>query len=364
MAFQIKDFASIVASQINHARQVTDKVTDFQPGSVVRTLMEAPAVEVEELYLQFFLGLREAIPVATFLSFGFDRLPAARARGFVSVSVSTALNADLLVPRGTEFTSSDGRTYISSEPVVWPAGTNVIRIPIEATSSGLAGNIAAGAIVSSPFFDDAFSISNTQISSGRDEESDREREARFADFVESLSRGTVVACEYAVRQARVIDSDGNIDEYVTRIGTLENPGYVRIFAYSSRGVPSAALITDAQRRLDGWKDGTTGVVTPGFRAAGVRVDALPMVERVVDASIGVSMFPGYSLSNAVKQQMSDVFATAVRGVLPGEVLQIGTLVELLLSVAGVRAVVPAVNENIVCAVHEALIPGTLNVSAL
>lgn len=51
MAFQIKDFASIVASQINHARAVSDKITDFQPGSVARTIMEAPAVEIEELYL-------------------------------------------------------------------------------------------------------------------------------------------------------------------------------------------------------------------------------------------------------------------------------------------------------------------------
>ena len=83
--FQIKDFVSISAGSINHARAVTDKVTDWAPGSVARTLIEAPAVEIEELYLQMFLGLRDAIPVATFKSFGFEKLPAARAQGWVTV---------------------------------------------------------------------------------------------------------------------------------------------------------------------------------------------------------------------------------------------------------------------------------------
>ncbi len=55
MAFQIKDFTSIVASMVNHMRGTQKKVTDFQKGSVARTLVEAAAVENEELYLQMFL---------------------------------------------------------------------------------------------------------------------------------------------------------------------------------------------------------------------------------------------------------------------------------------------------------------------
>lgn len=364
MPFQIKDFASIVASEVNHARAVTDKITDFQPGSVVRTLMEAPAVEIEELYMQFFLGLRDAIPVATFMSFGFDKLPAARAHGYVSVSKVVPPAQDLLIPAGTGFSTLDGRAYRSSSAVTWQAGTNIVRIPVEATVVGLDGNAAAGIIVSSPFFGSEYTISNPVIETGRDAESDPEREARFAEFIQSLSRGTVVACSYAARQSMVLDADGNIYEYVTRAGILERPGYVKIFLYSSRGVPSAALVANGQRRLDGWRDEATGAVTPGFSAAGVRVEALPMVERVIDATFSVQMFPGQVLTDAVKQQLGDVFATAIRGVQPGETLYIGTLVEMLLGVNGVRTVVPAVNENINCAVSEALIPGALNINPL
>lgn len=364
MPFQIKDFASIVASQVNHARAVTDKITDFQPGSVARTLMEAPAVEVEELYMQMFLGLRDAIPVATFLSFGFGKLPAAVAHGWVSVSTEQAPAEAMVVPAGTTFTAADGRVYTSTADVTWPAGDNVVRVPVAYSTAGLAGNIAAGLITSSSFFDLGYTISNSAIETGRDVETDDEREARFAEYIASLSRGTVDACRYAAGQAVVLDADGNRYEYVTRVGLLETPGYVRIYIYSSRGAASADLIANGQRIIDGWRDETTGARVPGYRAGGVRVDVLKMVERAITLSIAVEMFPGYELNADVEQRLGDIFSNAVRSIEPGGTLYLGTLVELLLAVPGVRQIVPSTNENIICAVNEALVPGALNVTPL
>lgn len=364
MPFQIKDFASIVAAQINHARAVTDKITDFQPGSVARTIMEAPAVEVEELYLQMFLGLRDAIPVATFKSFDFDRLPATVAHGFVSVSRTPAPTQAIAIPVGTEFAAADGRTYTSTEAVTWAAGASVVRVPVKYSSAGLAGNIAQGLIASSPLFGTGFVVSNGAIDTGRDEETDAEREVRFADFVKSLSRGTVAACMYAASLSRVLDADGNMVEYVLRSGIEERPGVVRIFLYSSIGIPSSALLADGQLRLDGSRDDAAGTITPGFRPAGVRVDVLPMTERSVDLAISVEMFPGFALTGAVEQRLDDIFGQAVRAVQPGATLYLGTLVEMLLATPGVRSIVPATNENILCAVSEALLPGTLSVTAL
>lgn len=364
MAFQIKDFASIVAAQINHARAVTTKITDFQPGSVARTIMEAPAVEIEELYLQMFLGLRDAIPVATFLSFGFEKLPAAVAHGWVSISHEPAPTASFLIASGTAFTASDGRVYTSTAEVTWPSGDNVVRVPVAFSSPGLAGNIAGGMITSSDGFGDGYTISNSGIETGRDIETDAEREARFADFIASLSRGTVVACLYAARQSVVLDQDGNRYEYVVRAGIDEQPGHVRIYIYSSRGAASMALVSDGQKRIDGWRDAATGAVTPGYRAAGVRVDVLAMIERAVTLSISVEMFPGYELNADVEQRLGDVFGESLRAVEPGETLYLGSLVEALLAVPGVRQIVPSTNSNILCAVNETLVPGVMNVSQL
>lgn len=364
MPFQIKDFNSITLSQINHARAVTDKITDFQPGSVARTLMEAPAVEIEELYMQMLLGLRDAIPVATFLSFGFTKLPAAVAHGWVSVSNDVAPAEDLLVPSGSTFAAADGRVYTSTADVTWPAGDNVARVPVAFSTAGLAGNISGGLITSSNFFDDSYTISNSAIETGRDVETDDEREARFAEYVASLSRGTVPACRYAAEQALVLDTDGNRYEYVTRAGLSETPGYVRIYIYSSRGAASAELLAHGQRLIDGWRDEVSGVAVAGYRAAGVRVDVLRMIERAVTFSIAVEMFPGYELNADVEQSLGDVYSTAVRSVEPGGTLYLGTLVEMMLAIPGLRQIVPSTNENFLCAVNEALVPGALNVTPL
>lgn len=364
--FQIKDFVSIVAGELNHARAVTDKITDFAPGSVARTIMEAPAVEIEELYLQMFLGLRDAIPVATFKSFGFDKLPARRAFGYASVSAQQPLTAAIEIPAGTKFNTDAGAQYSSTVAVTWGTGASMVRVPVQADEVGLVGNVAAGVITSCALFPSSsgFVVSNSLIDNGADVETDTEREARFADFVQALSRGTDLACIYAAKSAAVI-SGGTIDESVTRVGYAEIAGRVRIYLYGNRGLVSSALLADAQKRLDGWRDEATGEIHPGYRPAGVRVEALRMAERAVSFACAVRMLSGYTLSSAVRQQLSDIYNSAIRAVLPGVTLYQGSLVEALLSVPGVSAVVPlGSDENIVCDQGEALVPGAFMISQL
>jgi uncharacterized phage protein gp47/JayE len=366
MSFQIKDFVSIVAAILNHARATTTKISDFAPGSVARTLMEAPAVEIEELYLQMFLGLRDAIPTATFQSFGFDKLPAKRAFGYVSVSSATPLAQAIAIPAGAVFATSAGLTYTSTQAVTWPAGSTLVRVPVQASTTGLVGNTAAGTITAAPLFpaSSGFTVSNALIENGRDVELDLEREARFADFVQALSRGTQTACLYAAKSAVVLDADGNIDQFVTRTGYSEEPGVVRIYLYSNRGVPSAELLAAAQLILDGSSNEVTGEIVPGFRAAGVDVSALPMAERAVSMSVQVEMMDGYTLGPAINQALSDIYSTAIRGVPPSQTLYLGDLVAALLAAPGVLRVVPATSSNIECGASEALVPGTLTVTAL
>ena len=283
MAFQIKDFASITAAMINHARATTKKITDWIPGSVARTIIEAPAVEIEELYLQMFTGIREAIPVALYESFDFTPLAMAFAHGYVYVVNLTPAIDDLPIPIDTPFETSDGRRYLSTSLVTWETGETEVRIPVIADVAGATYNVAVGAISSSPFFDSTYTISNSAIDNGRDVESDSEREARFTQFILSLSQGTIAACRYAVTQSFIYDEDGNIVEYVTRTGINERPGYVRIYIYTSIGLPSPEILAAANLAING----SPSVI--GVRAAGIRVSVLAMIERSVDISINVKM---------------------------------------------------------------------------
>lgn len=357
MSFQIKDFASITAGLINHARGVTTKLTDFAPGSVARTIMEAPAAEMEELYLQMFLGLREAIPTATFRTFDFPALPQAYATGFATVTADTAPTADLIIPKGTAFLASDGRSYAATRYVTWVAGALTVRVPVIAPEIGSTGNVVAGGIVSCAMFEDGYTVSNEAITSGRDDETDEEREQRFAAYISSLSRGTITACQYAASTATVLNSSGEVLEYVTRTGLTEEPGYVTVYIYGSGGLPSDDLVSAGQLLIDG----TSGA--PGYRAAGVRVDVVAMSERSVTNAINVGMLDGHTLNSTVRAQLSAIWATQIADIEPGETRQLGTIGEALLAVEGVASVVFGTTANITCGQDEALIGGTLTITA-
>lgn len=362
--FQLKDFVSIAASMVNHLRGTTTKVTDVQPGSVARTLIEAPAVEIEELYLQMFTGLREAIPVSTFLSFGFGKLPVKYASGYVSVQRVPAPSGSMTIPVGNVFSTGDQRNYLSTSVVIWPAGQSAIRIPVTAERAGASYNVAGGVINTSPLFGDDVTIGNSLIDTGRDIESDAEREVRFAEYVAALSRGTDVAIIKAAKSAVVVDANGAIVEYVTRIGLMNAPGDVKAYIYSSRGTPSAALLNAAQKVVDGYRDQDTGAIVEGYSAAGVRAEVLPMVERAVNYSAQAAMLTGYALTDAVKQSMKDTFSAALTAIGPSETLYAGDLETDMLDLLGVSKIVSNLTSNITCGVYEVLIPGAFVVTPL
>jgi len=359
MAFQIKNFTSIVAGMINHAKSTQTVLTDFNIGSITRTLMESPAVEMEEIYQRLFYGLLEAIPVATYNSFGFDTLPATSGYGMVTVSVAPALGSDMPVPAGTIFTTAAGVEYATDADAVFLAGDGSATFLVRAVVPGLAGNAAAGAIVSSGIFSDpTFSIVSGVISSGKDIESDSERAVRFADFISSLSQGTVTAVQYSAKSA-VYGS-----EYITRSTIKEGGGHVYVYVYSSSGIPSAGLLASAQSAVDGFTDPSSGSITFGSRAAGVRVDVLPMSEVVVDGSLQIAVLSGYSLDATMINSLSTVYSQFISSLDSGAILNISSLIDSLLSVAGVKTAIMPNTSNVISADGEVLVPGTLTVSAL
>lgn len=364
MAFQIKDFVSIVASMINWSRASSDKVTDYNVGSVTRTLFEGAAVEMDELYQQTFIGLREAIPVATFRSFRFDKLPAAYARGSVTVTAPQALTQPITLPAGTVFSTLAGLKFLSDSAVTWPAGSSKAQVPVTAEAPGSVYNVEQGAISVCAALGGVYGLSNAALLNGREIETDDEQEQRFADYVSALSRGTVPACEYAARSATLAAVDGALTEYVTRVGSVETAGYVKVYVYGSSGLPSAALLARAQAIINGSRDAVTGAIVPGYRAGGVRVDVLPMVERAIPLSAQVVMQDGYSLTQAAKLALASLYRTSLLSVAAGDTLYLGALETDLLNLEGLRRIVLNGATNITCGANEVLIPGAVEITAL
>src|SRR6185312_16177194 len=141
MAFQLKDQASITASMINWMRSVQKIITDFNIGSIARSMLEACASELDELYKQIFLGLKEAIPVSIYTSFNFPPLAATPAGGQMTVTF-TAQGADVVIAAGTIWAPSNGGSvnYSQTAAVTLVAGHTSINIPVSAVTAGTIGN--------------------------------------------------------------------------------------------------------------------------------------------------------------------------------------------------------------------------------
>lgn len=362
--FQIKDFRSIVASMLSIARAAQDKVTDFSVGSVARTLMESPAVEIEELYLQMLLGLQEAIPVSIYRAFDFEIVDARAAAGIVTLTFGHPTEADLLVQAGTVFEAPlKGLRFFSTADVSIPAGSTQALVMVAATVAGAAGNISANEItqVSSSLPADTV-LSNAAFGSGRDSENELTRKSRFVDFVKSLSRGTVHSVRYAAALSTVVDSLGNVQEFVTRVGISEAPGHVGLYIYGSSGLPSAALLSRAQQIIDGYVEPGTAIKVPGYRSAGVEVEVLPMTERAIAFSISASTMSGVVHSAPLAGLITAAASRVIGSVEPGGVLRADALLGAVLAIQGIKACYIGASENVVCGQFEVLRPGVISVA--
>lgn len=368
MTFQVKDFRSIVLAMINHAKATQEKITDFHVGSVTRTLFEAPAIELDEFYQQVFRGLLDAIPVAIYKAFNHDLLLPASASGFVRFTAANGqADKTIVIPAGFEIYRDDSDVkYVTNKEARLEAGENHVDVRVTATTLGVVGNADIGALtVMGSAIDGISEMFNPKpITGGRDQESENDRKARFIEYIDSLSRGTVRAIVYAAKQATVTNEAGEIIEYVTRVGLNEGPGYVDVYIYGSGGMPSNELINTAQFIIDGGYDAETGTLVPGYRGGGVSVVVSPIVEQFIDVSVQVKTLDACYETDSTVKSIETVLHNLLQSVSAGESITIAELRTAVLSVPGIEKAIIDMDANVVCAVNRVLNIGQLAVEWL
>jgi uncharacterized phage protein gp47/JayE len=371
MAFQIKNFASIAASLINYMKGTSTKVTDFNVGSVARTLVEAPAAEIEELYLQMFNGLREAIPVSLYNSMDFYALEAVAASNLVRVVVSSSTQP-LAIPSGTVF-STPGRkiAYASVSDVTVAAGNTYVDVQVAAQVAGVAGNIPAGltfALLPSPA--GFVSASNlTAFVNGIDAESENDRKSRFNDYIKSLPRGTVAALGYGLRTTALYDANGNETERVKSAAVIEpyltdsnQPvALVNCFVHNGVGSTSGALVAFAKKVIDGYYN-AQGVAVPGWKAAGVNVTVAAAPETLINFAGVLTVNASYVRADVVTLATAAV-AGYIRDLPIGVSALRAEMVAAVMNIDGVTNIVmSAPAADVTASASTKLMPGTITFS--
>lgn len=349
MSFQIKDFTSIAASMINWMKSTQSKLTDFNVGSVGRTLVEAPAIELDELYQQMLFGIKDAIPVSVYSSFDFAAIGAESASGLIRVIITSA-SSDTLISAGTTFTPDAGsNTYTSAQDAIITAGNTYVDVLVTAAQAGSAGNIAAGTTFTMSSAPNGL-VSAKNLSpfiNGVDAETPDAQKVRFNAFIQSLNRGTVAAILYGLKTTALLDAGGNLIERVVYASVVEpyltdasQPiAWVQCYIHNGVGSTSSALVNQARNVIYGYYD-ANGNAVPGWKAAGVKVDIYAATEVALDVGGTLTVAAGYDQPTlaAAAQSVADAYIVSLD---IGTTFQLAALIDQIMNIPGVANFVPA-----------------------
>lgn len=279
---KMKSLRGILNNMVNWVRISSPNLTNFTPGSVIRTLLETVAMEIESMYFQMHKGFRWALENSIFHSFGFVKLPATYSTGDLTIEVAN-VTEPLAIPKGTVYTTVpiDSKNFVKFETtdnVVIPPFADLVTVPVKCTTVGVIGNVPAKSvrIAVNPISAYRNIYNADAFTGGQEEESSKDRKLRFNKFIKSLSKGTLEAIKYGVMEVQPNETSL---EGVAGVYATDTVGLVFVFAHDSDGNLSDELKKRIEDNLINYK------------SAGIEVMVEPVTKIVVDMKIKVLLAP-------------------------------------------------------------------------
>lgn len=345
---QFKRMTEIYSRLVDNTITNTREINDFSVGSAMRAIYEAISIELEQFYIITRENIAEAIQAGIYSSFGFVRKPAMKAYGNVTITFHSATMADMYLSRGSRFTSSNPAypmTYETIQDYTIPAGALTASVQVYCTYPGALGNIPANAIdiMNSPI-QNVKSVTNPEaFQTGQDEEPLEEMRARFASYIESLSKATVPAIEYGTR---------SVPE-VSGVYVDEQTGLINVYAHDRNG----DLPTDVQNKIISTLE--------NYRAGGIPVKVLPVTKVKQDINVTVTLTDKSGITQAFKNKIQTTIATYLNNMTTSQSLILSDLTSAIRYVD--RALIydvqyTNITGNIILEKNEVMRAGTITVT--
>lgn len=363
--FRTRNFLEIASNLISSMRSTQSQITDFNVGSVNRSLLEAPAAEIDQLYTEMANGLIEGIPTAIYRSFDFDLLPPQRANGVLRFIIGGGGTSEVRIPLGFIAATPGGIKFQTAEEVIVPPGQGTADVLAVALEPGPLSNVSAGSITKRVGAgNNIASVTNPEaFANGRDQETTSERKLRFIEFVRTLAHGTVESLVYIAKTASILDPrTGAAVERVLRAKVEETVGHVRLHIYNGAGNTTNALVTRTQQLIDGFDDPDTGLPVPGYRPAGMKTVVIAMAEIPVPVVMSVEV----ALKNRSADLMTKIvqaLSETVRATPSGGRLKPLDLINAALSIGVVLgATIEGPLTTLDCPLGSVMVPGAVTVT--
>lgn len=268
----IKNQSDILTSLIDYTSGVTNKVTDYSVGSVIRSIYDAVSIEEETLYIFMQQNIEEGIASGLLSAFNFSPKPAQKAYGDLTLEFFTAIANDLRISRGTRFSTGDVAStfyYETQEDYLVPRGSSSAVIKVYAVQSGEVGNVLAGEIshAESTIYNLSRIYNVNPFLTGAEEETYTQARDRFRLMLDSIGKGTKSALLYGTLSVDGIQL-AKLEEFV---------GYVNVYAGDANGLLTLGQQQAILTTLD------------DYRSAGIKVNVYPIDRTAIDVTMTVDV---------------------------------------------------------------------------
>lgn len=348
MGLKIKSMYVILKDLIDWTTSRTDKITDFNIGSGIRTIYEAVSIQLEEFYFRMKQNTLFAIENAIFIAFNFNRKVAVASHGTVSVIFVKPLEKTLIIPKGTIFSTNDmyGYTYFeSTEEVQCQKGLLNAMVKVKCQKDGNVGNVPAGSItIMIPDNQNVKSVYNiADFTNGRDAETTAEHKKRFQFYINTLSKATAKSVLYGALQVPEVSGAWVDDNYI---------GYVKLYVHNSDGELPESLKTAVKIQMN------------DYRAAGIEIEVLPIVKVKIEQNIKVMINDDFDVE-VYSRQIKEVVIAFLNDYSVGTDYFVSDVIHHIRSCyEGIVINVEVHNSDRVIQKNELVRPGTINVTCI
>lgn len=266
MGYQIKPFAEILRDMTAWVISHSPSITDFSPGSIIRSYCEAVAMGIEEFYVSVYLGFSRTLNEIPTTVFDFPRKSGTQAGVGVVFSRLVAGSSVITIPSGTIVATLSGLRFITDSATTIDIG-NTASASVGATAEEVGNDYNVGSasvIVLTSQITGVDSVNNPLAATGGvNSESDMAYKNRFQAYIEGLGRSNVAGLRAGALGVEGITSVSVVELFPPVAGVNVD---LYIDDGTSTGV-SSAQVAEVQDVIDG--DGTSE--NPGYRSAGINV---------------------------------------------------------------------------------------------
>lgn len=348
----IRRYKEIMDSAINNMVAKQNKVTDFNEGSVIHSILDTVARIAERLYVAIRQEYNDLLKIMPYSIFGYSKKEGRYASGTVVFSREEPLNARSIITRGTKV-STGKLSFTTTENGVIEAGeTSSADIAVIADSIGMDSNINAGEIVNIDGdvpADVTYVTNNIAFTGGTDSESDADFEQRFKFGLNGMSGTNTYAVKAAALSVNAVRSI-SVQEHKPPLNNIYNASI-----YVDDGSGSAS-----QETLNAVKlvvEGDLTELNPGHLVPGVNVRYLAPTILPVDIVAVVSFYGADK--NSIQGEIEKTVSGYVDSLTISESVIIADIVKRLMGlgyvkdvkiISPVENITPAINQ--ICRVHD------------